>query len=228
MPEIKKKLKKPKPQEKEGELSEEVLTSMIDQAIAKHGLTLTPEEKAQQVEVLKSVFLEGKRPFEAMKLPENVCNVLYKQGYDLYNLGLYQQANAVFRFLCLLDPGAPRYHLSLAATNHQLGKYEAAIVMYFAAYGLDEGSPIPLYYLSDCYMKLSQPEASYVMLKHAAKNCEGKPQYEQLKTRCYLTMKQLRKDYGIGKEEEEVEGAAKGEDIFSKLQSDAEKGKQNY
>jgi type III secretion system low calcium response chaperone LcrH/SycD len=203
--------------------SPEEVGELIDKQVALHAENLSAEEVEMQKKALKEVIIEGKTPAEAMNLPEDFSKLLYKQAYDLYNLGLYQDANHIFRVLCLLEPGSPRYQMGLAATNHQLGKYEIAAAMYFAAYFIDP-TPIPLYYISDCFIKINEPGASYFVLKMAVDACGEQTQFQKLKNRCYMMMKQMQEEYGIHKETKEVKGLAPGEtDIFSQLQGEAEK-----
>jgi type III secretion system low calcium response chaperone LcrH/SycD len=197
---------------------------LIDKQVALHAENMSEEEIEMQKKALIDVFIEGKSPQEAMNLPEDFSKLLYKQAYDLYNLGLYEEANHVFRVLCFFEPASPKYQLGIAATNHQLGKHEIAATMYFASYYLDPKTPIPLFYISDCFLQMNEPGASYIVLKMATEVCGNQTQFQKLKARCYMMMKQLRKQYGIHKEDEEVEGAAPGAaDIFSQLQGEAEK-----
>jgi len=223
----KKRKKKVKSQKNETSIAGvEQIEELIKEQVEKNKGRLTDSEKQDQIEALKKVFIEGETPLEVLDLPENFAQMIYKQAYDQYNFGLYKEANQAFRLLCLLDPQAARYHLGLAATNHQMGNYHLAIPIYFASYFLDTTSPAPLYYISDCYMNLKLPDCAYFALELAADVCGDGKKYGQLKTRCYQSMKQIRQNYGDPKKQS---GNEKGKEksnepqIFSQLRAEAEK-----
>lgn len=203
----------------------EQVKALIKEKVAEHAEHLSEEEQKMEIEALTNVFIEGKTPAEAMKLPDDFIQILYKQAYDLYNLGLYDESNGIFRILCLFEPSSPRFQLGLAATNHQLGNFEVAAAMYYASYMLDPRSPIPLFYISDCCLKMNEPESAYLFLKMAVECCGAKLEYQKLKNKCYMLMSGLRKQYGVFKDEEKIEGVPEGEtDIFTQLRNEAEKG----
>lgn len=201
----------------ESKLSEDSVMEMIKAQVKKTGENLSKEEQNMQLDALKKVFIDGVQPFEAMGLPEGFTKALYKRAYDMYNLGQHVQANQIFRILCFLEPRAPRYHMGLAATNHQMGNYENAIYIYWTAFVMDPSTPAPLFHISDCYIHLEEPEMSYLMLEATKEQCGNKPEFAHLKQRCIMMMDGLNEKYHFEKKDLDK----RKEGIFEELKKNA-------
>lgn len=169
----------------------------IEKVAESAGAKLPPEKKAQLAKILTGIFVDGKLPSEAMGFDENFIKQLYGLAYNRYNLGLYKDADMMFRFLCLLDPTSARFRLGLAATNHRLKKYDLAIMLYFCVVNCDPGNPLPLFYCYDCYMNIDNPLGAYCALKVASEICEKKPEHAQLGARCQQMMDGLQERFDV-------------------------------
>ena len=209
-------------QEEQAQLGIEEIDEMIKEQVAITGENLTEEEKSDQYEALKAIFIEGREPAEIMNLSEDFIENIYIQAYNEYNLGLYQKSNHLFHILCFLEPTSARNYMGLAATNHRLGNDEAALILYFRAYSLDPSSPIPLVYMSDCFMNMKLPEGAHFILGVAMNACGDQQEYAKMKSKCEQMRESILQKYRVDKDTNE---ANKSDDPFSLMQRLAENEK---
>lgn len=180
------------------ELTPENIEKMIVEQVAKYGDKLTEEEKKQQIDALKKVFIQGLSPRLAMGISGDFMKIVYGHAYHLYNGGRYQEANDFFKILVQLDPDVPHYHMGLAASYQKLGHYENAIQCYFGLAIIDQTTPIPFYHIADCYEQLNQPLGIIMALGGAVSRSGDNPQYAKIKARSSAMLSGWKSKLGIG------------------------------
>lgn len=87
-------------------------------------------------------------------VPHDTMQDLYKLAFDFYQHGKLDDAESIFRLLCIYDFYNPEYAMGLGAV-HQLKKnYEKAIEFYALAYSLSEDDYRPMFYAGQCNLML--------------------------------------------------------------------------
>lgn len=81
---------------------------------------------------------------------------IYKLAYDFYQHGKLDNAESLFRFLCVYDFYNPEYAMGLAAVYQLKKNYSKAIEFYALAYSLSKEDYRPMFYAGQCNMMLRQ------------------------------------------------------------------------
>ncbi|EXU76555.1 type III secretion system translocator chaperone SicA [Erwinia mallotivora] len=79
---------------------------------------------------------------------------VYRLAYDFYNHGKLNDAESLFRFLCIYDFYNPEYAMGLAAVYQLKKNYNKAIDFYALAYSLSEEDYRPVFYAGQCNLML--------------------------------------------------------------------------
>lgn len=77
-------------------------------------------------------------------------NDVYKLAYDFYHHGKLNDAESLFRFLCIYDFYNPEYAMGLAAVYQLKKDYQKAIDFYALAYSLSNNDYRPMFYAGQC------------------------------------------------------------------------------
>lgn len=129
-------------------------------------------------------------------------NDVYKLAYDFYHHGKLNDAESLFRFLCIYDFYNPEYAMGLAAVYQLKKDYQKAIDFYALAYSLSKDDYRPMFYAGQC--NLMQRRAVQ------AKKC-----FEIVTSRCSdEVLSQRANTYLLALNEisnEDIEGASKEE-----------------
>ncbi|KFF67194.1 chaperone protein SicA [Pectobacterium brasiliense] len=79
---------------------------------------------------------------------------IYKLAYDFYLQGKLNDAESLFRFLCIYDFYNPEYAMGLAAVYQLKKNYPKAIDFYALSYSLSENDYRPMFYAGQCNLML--------------------------------------------------------------------------
>lgn len=79
-------------------------------------------------------------------------NNVYSLACDYYDKGLIEQAEKIFRSLCLYDFSNVNYLLGLAAVKQVKKQYNKAINLYSLAISLDENNASAWFYIGQSYL----------------------------------------------------------------------------
>jgi len=131
---------------------------------------------------------EGHSLGEAFGVDHSLMEVLYGEGYRLYNAGLYQKALYLFRGLYCLNEKEARYSLAWAACQQRLKNFEEAIDGYRIVAELEPLAPVPLLYLYECYMQLGKKEEARNTLLTLIEKTENNSMYEKMLLRVKLML----------------------------------------
>ena len=77
---------------------------------------------------------------------------VYSLACDYYDKGLIEQAEKIFRSLCLYDFSNIDYLLGLAAVKQVQKQYQKAINLYSLAISLNEDNASCYFYIGQCYL----------------------------------------------------------------------------
>lgn len=77
---------------------------------------------------------------------------VYSLACDYYDKGLIEQAEKIFRSLCLYDFSNINYLLGLAAIKQVQKQYQKAINLYSLAICLDKSNASSYFYIGQCYL----------------------------------------------------------------------------
>ncbi|SFN66709.1 type III secretion low calcium response chaperone LcrH/SycD [Izhakiella capsodis] len=89
-------------------------------------------------------------------VPNKTMQDVYNLAYSFYHTGKLDDAESLFRFLCVYDFYNYEYVIGLAAV-HQLKKnYAKAIDFYALAYSLSDDDYRPMFYAGQCNLMLRQ------------------------------------------------------------------------
>lgn len=91
---------------------------------------------------------------------------VYSLACDYYDKGLIEQAENIFRSLCLYDFSNVDYLLGLAAVKQVQKQYQKAINIYCLAINLDETNPSVYLYIGQCYLYSGDKEAAISSFRH--------------------------------------------------------------
>lgn len=81
---------------------------------------------------------------------------IYKLAYEFYHHGKLDDAESLFRFLCIYDFYNPEYAMGLAAVFQLKKNYAKAIDFYALAYSLSKEDYRPMFYAGQCNLMLRQ------------------------------------------------------------------------
>lgn len=79
---------------------------------------------------------------------------VYKLAYDFYHMGKLDDAESLFRFLCIYDFYNPEYAMGLAAVYQLKKNYAKAIDFYALSYSLSQDDYRPMHYAGQCNLML--------------------------------------------------------------------------
>jgi len=160
-------------------------TETFDQLIKEHVNKSSPKsseaEKAQLVEVIKSV-LEGKKTLaEALNFPKDQLEFIYGYAVDLYKGAKYSDAAKGFNYLMQLNAADPRFAFAYAAALHKMKDYFRASYQYTVAAGLNKEDPRPWFHAADCYVHMSQLIMAKTMLENAILVAGDKAEHQKIR-----------------------------------------------
>lgn len=126
-------------------------------------LPLTDAEVESYTSNLLDAIQNGATLKDIHGLPDGTMDDVYRLAYEFYNQGKLNDAESLFRFLCIYDFYNAEYAIGLAAVYHSKKDYSKAIEFYALAYSLSKDDFRPIYYAGKCNL----------MLRHAvqAKKC---------------------------------------------------------
>lgn len=114
-------------------------------------------------------------------LPDNVMDDVYSLAYDFYNLGRLNDAESLFRFLCIHDFYNSEYPLALAAVYQLKKNYHKAFDFYALAYSLNYDDLRPMFYAGQCHLMLKRKNQAKKCFKIVCKSSKDEELIEQAK-----------------------------------------------
>jgi type III secretion system low calcium response chaperone LcrH/SycD len=109
-----------------------------------------------QADSLLEAIENGATVKDIYAVPNEAMQDIYKLAYDFYHHGKLDDAESLFRFLCVYDFYNPEYAMGLAAVYQLKKNYTKAIELYALAYSLSSEDYRPMFYAGQCNMMLRQ------------------------------------------------------------------------
>lgn len=137
---------------------------------------------------------KGMNPKDAMGIGDAQFERIYAKGYQLFNIGKFDEAEPIFGALIVSNPLEPKYVFAYAASAHMQKKYEKAAEYYMKLSLLTPDDPVPYYHASDCYIQLKDDLSALAALKLTINKAKDKKEYSIIKDRATLTYENLLKE----------------------------------
>lgn len=164
----------------------------VHASIEKLGGQIPPQAASLVEETIVKMNKENLLPKDALEFPPEVMEVIYQQGYNLFQNGKYQDALLIFNTLRQLDITDPRYSFAIASCYQYQKRYLDAVANYMIYKYLDPMDPIPSFHIYDCFMKANEPLSALMAIQEAIVLAERSPQYENLKRKMILELDHLK------------------------------------
>lgn len=99
-------------------------------------------------------------PFDNLQgLSPDTLEGLYSCAYDLYNKGRLNEAEQLFKFLCVYDFYNSEYLKGYAAVRQLKKEYQHAIDLYALSFNASKSNDYsPIFYMGQCLLCLKKPE----------------------------------------------------------------------
>ena len=114
------------------------------------------EELDAYADSLLDAIQNGATLKDVYAVPNDTMQDLYKLAYDFYHHGKLDDAESLFRFLCIYDFYNPEYAMGLAAVYQLKKNYSKAIEFYALAYSLSKEDYRPMFYAGQCNLMMRQ------------------------------------------------------------------------
>jgi type III secretion system low calcium response chaperone LcrH/SycD len=102
--------------------------------------------------------------------PVKVQMDVHSYVYDFFGRGMIDQAETLFRFLCIYDFHNPDYLMGLAAVFQLKKQYVKAHEIYMIAFSLDESDFRPLFHAGHCYLALQEISLAHQCFERVREN----------------------------------------------------------
>lgn len=137
-------------------------------------------------------------------VPNDTMQDLYKLAFDFYHHGKLDDAESLFRFLCIYDFYNPEYAMGLAAVYQLKKNYAKAIEFYALAYSLSNEDYRPMFYAGQCNLMLRHGVQARKCFEIVVNRCDDTLLSE--KAQAYLTaLNKINNGKTDAPEEEEID-----------------------
>lgn len=135
-------------QEMEAELQEAMKAFAADAGVSEEALG-----------DMRDAMAKGATLSDVLSISAETMESGYALAYNLYTAGNYQDAETMFRGLCLYDGNDSRYWMGLAGCLQAREEYALAIETYgMAGMAAAMQDPVPFYHGGLCYLKMGDAE----------------------------------------------------------------------
>lgn len=117
-----------------------------------------------------SIVQNGTSLKDESSIPEGFMEGIYSFAYDFYQKGKLDEAEAIFKFLCLYDFYNVDYIMGLAAVNQLKKQYQAAVDLYALAYLNADKDYRPVFYAGQCNLSLGEKEKAKYCFHQVTEN----------------------------------------------------------
>lgn len=155
-------------------------------------LDLTTED----LEVMMQALGSGATIASVANMQPEAIESMYTLAYNMYQAGSFENAETLFRTLCLYKHNDRRFWLGLAGTLQAQERYKEAVNAY-SMVGLCTSlkEPEPFFYSAQCLLKMGDKERAIDMLEATQFVCdEARPAHLIYKNTSTELLQMLRKD----------------------------------
>lgn len=111
---------------------------------------------------------------DSFGLTNQMMDDLYKVAFDCYERDKLNDAETLFRFLCIYDFYNPEYTMGLAAVYQLKKNYPKAIDFYALSYLQSTGDYRPMFYAGQCNVLLGRLDYAHKCFDLVIKNSSDK------------------------------------------------------
>ena len=127
-----------------------------------------PEEEVDRLAQLSVDILEGRTDLAAIAgMTGDELEAVYTLAHGFYTAGKYDDAQDVFRFLCMHRHLDPRFWFGFGATCHMQGDIALAVKAYGMAAMLDPTDPQVSLRAAECFVALGDTKGARIALEGA-------------------------------------------------------------
>ncbi|WP_099076241.1 type III secretion system translocator chaperone SicA [Proteus alimentorum] len=149
---------------------------------------MSENELDQLANYIVSIVQNGAPLKDESAIPEGFMEGIYSFAYDFYQKGKLDEAEAIFKFLCLYDFYNVDYIMGLAAVKQLKKQYQAAIDLYALAYLNAKNDYRPVFYAGQCNLSLGEKEKA----KYCFHQVSEKINDQSLKEKANLYLESLK------------------------------------
>lgn len=149
---------------------------------------MSKKELDQLANYIVSIVQNGTSIKDEGAIPEGFMEGIYSFSYDFYQKGKLDEAEAIFKFLCLYDFYNVDYIMGLAAVKQLKRQYQPAIDFYALAYLNAKKDYRPVFYAGQCNLSLGDKEKAKYCFDQVSKNIND----ESIKERALIYLESLK------------------------------------
>lgn len=132
------------------------------------------EELLERMKGVFGGFAAGKTVAEMRGLGPDEVEAIYSMGYTYYQVGKLEEAEKVFRFVCLLDHLDGKYWLALGAVLQSRRQFDEAVKVYANILLTDMREVRAYYRIAECKLALGDRAEALEALELLKKVADGK------------------------------------------------------
>jgi len=117
----------------------------------------------QVTEAIWEALMHGATLKDIQGVPDHMMNGIYSYAYSFYQNGRLDEAEKIFRFLCIYDFYNPEYIMGMAAVYQLKKQYHQAADLYAVAFAQAKNDYRPMFHSGQCQLALRRI--------HKAKQC---------------------------------------------------------
>lgn len=148
---------------------------------------MSEKELVQLANYIVSIVQNGTTLKDEGAIPEGFMEGIYSFAYDFYQKGKLDEAEAIFKFLCLYDFYNVDYIMGLAAVKQLKKQYQAAIDLYALAYMNANNDYRPVFYAGQCNLSLGEKGKAKYCFNQVSENIKD----EVIKEKANLYLESL-------------------------------------
>lgn len=136
-------------------------------------MEMTPEEALKS---LVSMVEKGLTTVAELRgITPDELEAVYALAYDYYRVGNYDSAEALFRFLTVMDHFSEKYWMGMAAVYQVKKRFKEAVRAYaFVAVTLNAKNVKASYYAAECYLATGDVKNATSALEHVKTFADAK------------------------------------------------------
>lgn len=128
----------------------------------------------ESIESLIKAIQNGATLSDIQGVSNETMQGIYKLAYDFYHQGKLNDAESLFRFLCIYDFYNAEYIMGLAAVYQLKNNYAKAIELYALAYTISKNDFRPMFYAGQCNLMLRQVVQAHKCFEIIVARCHDK------------------------------------------------------
>ena len=132
---------------------------------------MSQEELIERMKTVLAGFAAGKTVAEMRGMGPDEVEAIYSMGYTYYQVGRLEDAEKVFRFVCLMNHLSSKYWLALGAVLQAQRRYEEAVKVYATLLLSNAREPRACYRIAECKLALgdrAEAQEALAMLQKVA------------------------------------------------------------